>query len=804
MKQDVETLALAAALLPLGRVLSRAGRGSPGKAGFEFLVGLSERSGREEYRRVAPFQLLLDGWEAFADSVSDEKTLKLGRAIFEAMELLGECREEDPSTPLVSVFTLVDIGKGSPEMLYYRPVELDLGKEFPTPEREVEVTPAWYSDVVGRISYALSQPGQYPDSSRVMAVLERYLTFVPACTSDPRVSLYDYSRMLSALAVSLYLAGEAEKPFLFVEGDLSGIQRFVFTITSKGALKMLRARSIYLDLLAWDVVLEVLGRLGLPRSCIIYNGGGAFTLILPNTDDTISTLRRVRERLERFLLGEFDGSLYLALDWDEVGREEMRTFRNGSLWRDMKAKVGERKSRRFLDVIGEFVDSDGFHKLEECAVCRKQITPAEAKKFTIRNEEGEELKLCGRCYELWHLGTALPKTGLFVRIGGENLEEYGEDPKSSVLLSFSRIYWFDDVKMLSEWNVPPGSEVLLRNSLDLWKVPGEYRAYPYVVADYARLTLENGRKAVMEFKKLAENSLGAERIAVFKADVDNLGLIFSRGLKDRNPALVASLSRLMDYFFKAYLVSIISGRLEKGALPDDVPRLPTARELGKERHQGLSQTPANVVVVYAGGDDLFIVGAWNEVFNLAFLIRETFSAYTGRNPNVTMSAGIATFAHDFPVSRMAQVAEERLETAKDEGKDRVYIIERTSPRDYGWDLSFPVSYRWGGYRELWRRYAGKFRVTADGLQVWNGERGRWERVPKSQLWKLLELRELYVRNPDGIRWNYLLAYYVSRMELEGVFRDLVSIDLQLLSRGEPQRIYWIDGVLKPLLLAVRG
>ena len=359
--RDREVIALAAALFPLGRLLWRAGRGPPGRAGKEFLEGL----GREELKEVAQFQLLLDGWEAFETSVSDEKYLKMGKAIMRAASVLGNCSDTSPGEPMVSVFTLVDIGSGEPRHLYYKPIELDLSKELPVPGEKEEIPPEQYASILKTLEYYLRHEDFHIDTSRVLGLIERFLTFVPACTSRPAVSFYDYSRLLSALAVAIYVAeseGNGEKPFLFVEGDLSGIQRFIFRITSKGALKMLRARSIYLDLLSWDVVIEILNRLGLPRSCVLYNGGGAFTLIVPNTQENVKALKSLRDELERFLLRNFDGQLYLAIEWEEVSLEEMESFRDGRLWSDLKAKVGERKSRRFLDVIDYFVDPKGYEK----------------------------------------------------------------------------------------------------------------------------------------------------------------------------------------------------------------------------------------------------------------------------------------------------------------------------------------------------------------------------------------------------------------------------------------------------------
>jgi CRISPR-associated protein Cas10/Csm1 subtype III-A len=65
---------------------------------------------------------------------------------------------------------------------------------------------------------------------------------------------------------------------LLVGGDISGIQKFIYTISSKGAARMLRGRSFYLQLLTEALLRYTLVELGLPYSNVIYSGGGHFYL----------------------------------------------------------------------------------------------------------------------------------------------------------------------------------------------------------------------------------------------------------------------------------------------------------------------------------------------------------------------------------------------------------------------------------------------------------------------------------------------------------------------------------------------
>ncbi|RKY00370.1 type III-A CRISPR-associated protein Cas10/Csm1, partial [Candidatus Poribacteria bacterium] len=111
-----------------------------------------------------------------------------------------------------------------------------------------------------------------------------------------------------------------------------------------------------------------------------------------------------------------------------------------------------------------------------------------------------------------------------------------------------------------------------------------------------------------------------------RADVDNLGRLISRGIHrgEYTFSRMASVSRLLNLFFKLGVNGLCRGRIEGGEPVGVVKR-------GGER---------NLAVVYSGGDDLFIAGAYDEVLELAFDISRAFRRFVGGNPDVTLSGGI--------------------------------------------------------------------------------------------------------------------------------------------------------------------
>jgi len=66
---------------------------------------------------------------------------------------------------------------------------------------------------------------------------------------------------------------------------------------------------------------------------------------------------------------------------------------------------------------------------------------------------------------------------------------------------------------------------------------------------------ETEEKEIKTFEELSEEAEGDQKIAFVMADVDNMGLIFMKGLGKKNYTIsrVATLSRSLDLFFSGYL-----------------------------------------------------------------------------------------------------------------------------------------------------------------------------------------------------------------------------------------------------------
>ena len=79
--------------------------------------------------------------------------------------------------------------------------------------------------------------------------------------------------------------------------------------------------------------------------------------------------------------------------------------------------------------------------------------------------------------------------------------------------------------------------------------------------------------------------------------------------------------------------------------------------------------------MYSGGDDLFLVGAWDDLMGFAVDLKRAFSVYT--NGKLTFSAGLGLYSSTYPISRMAEVTGELEELAKNSpGKNSIALFGR--------------------------------------------------------------------------------------------------------------------------------
>jgi CRISPR-associated protein Csm1 len=257
----------------------------------------------------------------------------------------------------------------------------------------------------------------------MLNALQRYAWCVPSAyyRSVPDISLYDHSRMTAALAVCLssqpaaqigrWLEGQdPEVPAaLLVGGDLSGVQGFIYTLSSKKAAKTLRGRSFYLQLLTEAILRFMLRQLDLPYTNVIYSGGGHFYLIAPvSAQDRLGELQKSASEI---LLTHHNTALYLALGSAPVPAGGFRVGEFHRHWNAMHRDLGRAKQQRYRelgqDMYGKVFEpaAHGGNREQTCAVCGEESLYA----TTLGEPDDPQAKICPLCASFETLVPRPPK-----------------------------------------------------------------------------------------------------------------------------------------------------------------------------------------------------------------------------------------------------------------------------------------------------------------------------------------------------------------------------------------------------------
>jgi len=77
-----------------------------------------------------------------------------------------------------------------------------------------------------------------------------------------------------------------------------------------------------------------------------------------------------------------------------------------------------------------------------------------------------------------------------------------------------------------------------------------------------------------------------------------------------------------------------------------------------------------IYINYSGGDDLLLIGPYDDIMEFSKEFREKFKSFTCKNPSITLSAGINITDAKFPIGKAAIQADEFLEASKNCGSDK--------------------------------------------------------------------------------------------------------------------------------------
>ncbi len=617
---------------------------------------------------------------------------------------------------------------------------------------------------------------------------------VPAATAfgvKPDVSLYDHSKTTAALAATLWRyhhdrgddveaireelraqwdkdrrdnrkASKAwsEEKFMLVQGDFTGIQNFIFAeggSTQKHAAKLLRGRSFYVSLLTDLAALKVLEALDLPPTNQVVNAAGKFLIVVPNTEAAVEKLRTVQKELNDWFLEHTYGQSGLLLAWLPASAEHF--------------KHGDGDTSPFRELMVRLFQQLEAAKLQRFGLCAKTPPKPVFEGFLDRFEHGE-CRIDGRSPGVVNIGVdtwvsalaadqidtgkwlATQKRVLITRSplnhhtlrlnlfgyhvnfteSEEDTGRFGNEARTGNLVrawdfalpeSSDAPLWNGYARRHINAHVPRFGEMNawdaeryqgIEKAEDFEPDPREFKTLNHLARDDRRL--ENGRW------------VGIEALMTLKGDVDNLGLIFQKGLERPNFAKMAALSRQVNAFFTVYLPWLCQKEFP------------------------------NTYTVFAGGDDFFLIGPWHSTIRLAGHMREAFACYVAGNPDIHFSAGLSMTKPGLPIRQLADLTEKALDDAKAFNPNNLLTAPKNAVTCFGQTVS------WNVFDELMQREEALRKVAQD-LALSTG-----------YLYALLGYTDMaaeIVVRPEAALWHSHFAYRTRRLA-ETRFKDVEDKD----------------------------
>jgi CRISPR-associated protein Csm1 len=527
------------------------------------------------------------------------------------------------------------------------PLSVDNIFKAASKSKENEYKQAWQSFL--KDLEQIDKGNRHTDLATMEYLLKKHTTFMPSSTTFNKggydavranIPLYDHLKTTALFAGAIeameeknktnvlnYYKKESNDPeqndFMLIAGDFFGIQSFIFdSIEAKRASKILRAKSAYIQILTKVIAIALAKELGLSRLSIISDSAGKFEILAPTSEKNKKILISFQTKLNKHFVKEFYGQTGIGVSFVECS---------------------------LADFLGK--EDKSYKALRENLA--KEVEKSKFKKFNLQKEDNYKLgidkdldnqTLCPLC----HLRKKTSKEscdscGSFVKIG----KELSRDNYLAITKDETDIEIFDGYYIKFTENPK-----VFTNSIAIYDLSNKskFRGFAkWELSSYVAKEVDKEDRLIPKsFENLAKASVsvgkqeekrehGVEALMALKGDVDSMGQFIKDSDVTNSFAKFNFFSRMVDYYFSVY-----------------VPHL-------------MQENYPNTYTVFAGGDDLFILGAWDEVIDLSKKIRQDFMAFCENK--LSFSVGMVMTKANKPVNFIAQACEEQLEKAKEHKKD---------------------------------------------------------------------------------------------------------------------------------------
>ena len=207
----------------------------------------------------------------------------------------------------------------------------------------------------------------------------------------------------------------------------------------------------------------------------------------------------------------------------------------------------------------------------------------------------------------------------------------------------------------------------------------------------------------MTLEEVAERSCGSRKwLGYLRLDADRIGMEFEK--LEGSPGNVRGLSRLLHHFFWEEVQALVESKYPM------------------------------IYPVYGGGDDLFVIGPWDQALDFAGVLAARFHAIS--QGNLRFSCGVALSKAKQHILSKSEEAEAALHQAKVEGGNRIRALSAGL---------------------TWQDYAGALK-QAKLVAEWHNQKG----LASAFLHQLIELHLRWQKDMSDAGYRPLLHYQIER------------------------------------------
>ena len=528
------------------------------------------------------------------NSYIQDSSLAIDKTFLEAIVLkakalaTGNTSTDDFKSPqfLNSIFEKILVQESTQNKFQLKEISLEKVVQegdyiFPTKKNESQVSYATlWKDLYNDVEKLCKEQQNIVSSvlcTSLLSLLYKYTSFIPCpVVSLPDVSLYDHIKMTVAFATSIYsycneqnstsVPPSDAEAFLFIGGDLSGIQNYIYNITSLKANKNLKGRSFYLQLLIDSIIRTIIHKCNLSKANIVYSSGGGFYLIAPNTKFVTEQYKIIKQKVSDALYKTHSLNLYCALSYTSFSENLILSNSKeaglSTLWKKLGENLNKEKRSKYKDKLSkvfkiqEIATSiiDDITK-EEIVGNYKVIEKAEL------TENKKDKKVSTLTDQHLQLGTHLKNTKeILISLDKESISHKNIHTETPLELDIT--YYF-----LKEENHKDTISSTPQTILYFNKDDKDYLFQHSIEFDFyggTSVPLKENSEHKWDYKDFLElagntnkdgESASFKRLGVLRMDVDNLGNAFIKGFNKNSISFskYSALSSSLDLFFKGYI-----------------------------------------------------------------------------------------------------------------------------------------------------------------------------------------------------------------------------------------------------------